>query len=162
MRYILRIITGFSCGVNQRDGVYVMKKPAILVLVAVTLIFVSFVTGVYCGKNFFYDGIPIESPTPTPTTTPTPTYQPGTDPTATQPTAVIPPTAGITKPFFPININTATVQELDLLPDIGPTRASAIVAYRQEYGPFTCVEDLLNVDGIGPKILEKILPYVTV
>ena len=61
-----------------------------------------------------------------------------------------------------ININTATVQELDLLPDIGPTRASAIVAYRQEYGPFTCVEDLLNVDGIGPKILEKILPYVTV
>jgi competence protein ComEA len=141
----------------------VMKKSAILILMAITLIFVSFVAGVYCGKNYFYDGIPVE-PSATPTTTAAPpTYHPETDPAATQHTAnPTVPTAGTTKPRFPININTATVQELDLLPDIGPTRANAIVAYRQEYGPFTCVEDLLNVDGIGPKILEKILPYITV
>lgn len=140
-----------------------MKKSAIFILMAVTLMFVSFVTGVYCGKNYFYDSIPVESPTSIPTsTTAMPTYKPGTEPAATQPSDPILPTAGTTKPRFPININTATVQELDLLPDIGPTRANAIVAYRQEYGPFTCVEDLLNVDGIGPKILEKILPYITV
>ncbi len=141
-----------------------MKKSAIFILMAVTLVFVSFVAGVYCGKNYFYDGIPVEHPTAAPTVTVAPsTNQLGGNSSATQlPTSPTSPTAGTTAPRFPININTATAQELDLLPDIGPTRANAIIAYRQEYGPFTCVEDLLNVDGIGPKILEKILPYITV
>lgn len=55
-----------------------------------------------------------------------------------------------------ININQATVEELQQLPGIGPARAQAIVRYREEHGPFQSLEELTNVSGIGPKILENI------
>ncbi len=61
-----------------------------------------------------------------------------------------------------ININTATAEELDLLPGIGPTKAAAIVEYREEYGPFTSVEELTEVSGIGDKTLEKLRDQITV
>ncbi len=60
-----------------------------------------------------------------------------------------------------VNINTATVEELQTLPKIGPKTAEAIVKYREEH-PFESVDDLLNVKGIGEKKLEQIKPYVTV
>ena len=63
---------------------------------------------------------------------------------------------------FPIDLNTADETELMLLPNIGEVRAAAIVAYREEHGPFTYVEDLLQVKGIGEGILEDIMDYVTV
>ena len=63
---------------------------------------------------------------------------------------------------FPINLNTADEAELMLLPNIGEVRAAAIVAYREEHGPFTYVEELLQVKGIGEGILEDIMDYVTV
>lgn len=63
---------------------------------------------------------------------------------------------------FPVNINTATAEELQALPGIGKTRAEAIVAYREEHGPFTYVEDLRGVNGIGEGILAKITNYITV
>lgn len=55
-----------------------------------------------------------------------------------------------------ININLASVEELQKLPGIGPARAQAIVRYREEHGPFQSLEELTNVSGIGPKILENI------
>lgn len=61
-----------------------------------------------------------------------------------------------------IDINTASAERLDLLPSIGPTRASDIVAYRQAHGPFTSTEALLNVPGIGPVIYADIEPWITV
>lgn len=61
-----------------------------------------------------------------------------------------------------ININTATAQELEALPGIGPTLAQRIVAYREANGPFTSIEQLLEVKGIGPVLLEKIRPYIFV
>lgn len=61
-----------------------------------------------------------------------------------------------------ININTASVEELDLLPGIGPVKAAAIVAWREENGPFLCPEDLIRVSGIGEKTLEKLLDQITV
>lgn len=57
-----------------------------------------------------------------------------------------------------ININTASVQELSLLPGIGPKTAEAIIAAR----PFESTQDLVKVKGIGPKRLEKLSAYLTV
>lgn len=56
----------------------------------------------------------------------------------------------------PLNINSATAEELDLLPEIGETLAGRIVAYRQENGPFAAKEDIMKVDGIGAGTYEKI------
>lgn len=62
---------------------------------------------------------------------------------------------------FPININTATQAELELLPGIGPVLASAIIARREDVGPFRRIEELQDVSGIGPKTFEKLAPLVT-
>jgi competence protein ComEA len=61
-----------------------------------------------------------------------------------------------------LNINTASVEELQALPGIGVVKASDIVKYRQENGPFSREEDLLLVPGIGPNILEDLLEFITV
>ncbi|MGD2251481.1 MAG: ComEA family DNA-binding protein [Anaerolineales bacterium] len=61
-----------------------------------------------------------------------------------------------------ININTADAPELDLLPGIGPSLAQKIIEYRQTHGPFSCVDDLIRVSGIGPSKLEAIRDLVTV
>src|SRR5690606_18493626 len=60
----------------------------------------------------------------------------------------------------PVAVNRATAAELQRLPGIGPVLADRIIAYRREHGPFTTVDDLLGVSGIGPKVLEQIRPYV--
>ena len=65
-------------------------------------------------------------------------------------------------PTAPINLNTATVEQLDTLPGVGPVRAAAIVAWRNANGRFTSVDQLGEVDGIGPGRLEKLRPLVRV
>ena len=62
----------------------------------------------------------------------------------------------------PLDLNTATQEELMALPGVGEVLAERILAYRAEHGPFTCVEELGNVSGIGEKKLEALLPEVTV
>jgi competence protein ComEA len=61
-----------------------------------------------------------------------------------------------------INLNTATVQQLDTLPGVGPVTAAAIVAWREANGKFTSVDQLGEVDGIGPARLEKLRKLVRV
>lgn len=61
-----------------------------------------------------------------------------------------------------ININTATVKELTTIPGIGETLSARIMEYRSEYGDFTREDELLKVEGIGPKKFEKIRKYVKV
>lgn len=61
-----------------------------------------------------------------------------------------------------INLNTADADELDTLPKVGPVLAQRIVDWRKEHGAFKSVEELDAVDGVGPKMLEALLPLVTV
>lgn len=61
-----------------------------------------------------------------------------------------------------ININTASVQELEALPGIGPRLAQNIVDYRTEHGPFKSIEDIMNVDGIADVRFEQLKGLITV
>lgn len=61
-----------------------------------------------------------------------------------------------------INVNTATAEELDVLPGVGEVISQAIVDHRTENGPFTSVDQLVDVSGIGEVTLEKLRPLVTV
>ncbi|MBL9031418.1 MAG: helix-hairpin-helix domain-containing protein [Phycisphaerae bacterium] len=61
-----------------------------------------------------------------------------------------------------VDLNTATAAELELLPGIGPALAKRIIDYRAAAGRFRSVEDLDNVSGIGPKIMERLRPLVRV
>lgn len=61
-----------------------------------------------------------------------------------------------------VNINTADAQTLaSMLRGIGPSKAEAIIAYRNEHGPFRSVDELINVKGIGEKMLEQLRPQVS-
>jgi competence protein ComEA len=70
--------------------------------------------------------------------------------------------AGTTVASGPLDLNRATVDELDALPGVGPATAAAIVAHREANGPFATVDELEAVRGIGPAKLESIRPLVTV
>jgi len=61
-----------------------------------------------------------------------------------------------------VNLNTADTEELATLPRVGPVLAQRIVDWRKQHGRFTRVEDLDAVDGVGPKLLEALLPLVRV
>jgi competence ComEA-like helix-hairpin-helix protein len=60
-----------------------------------------------------------------------------------------------------VNINTATVTELQRLPGVGPAIAQRIVDFREEYGPFISLEDLMHVSGIGERSIERMKDYIT-
>lgn len=62
----------------------------------------------------------------------------------------------------PININTADIEELDQLPGIGEVLAGRIIAYREEHGPFTSMEGLLEVSGIGEAKLAELEGWITI
>jgi len=61
-----------------------------------------------------------------------------------------------------ININTASADELDKLPNIGPARAADIISYREENGGFKSIEELKNISGIGDKTFEEMKDLITV
>lgn len=61
-----------------------------------------------------------------------------------------------------VNINTASIDELDKLPGIGQTTAAKIIEYRTANGPFATIEDIINVSGIGISTYEEIKDLITV
>lgn len=61
-----------------------------------------------------------------------------------------------------INLNSATLEQLDILPGIGPSKAMAIMEYRTKYGEFRSLEQIMEVKGIGPKVFEKMKERITI
>lgn len=128
-----------------------MKISSTAILLAVTLAFAAFIGGFYLGRNTAGHTVELSA---------------GTAATRTD-TAL--PSAGNTAAASPteskplrVNINTATVAELQQLPSIGPKLAQRIVDYRNEFGPFQSVAQLTLVEGIAQGILDKIMDYITV
>ena len=123
-----------------------MKKPQFCALVFVTALFSAFLLGFFLGRQSGAVQIQINSVV---------SGQPSTSPPeTTQPDR--------TQAGCPININTASAEELTSLPGIGDVLAGRIVSYREQYGSFLSTEELMDVTGISEKTYERIQEYVTV
>lgn len=79
-----------------------------------------------------------------------------------QPARTLTASGSAQKGSTPVNINTATAEELQTLPRIGPAMAQRIIAWREAHGGFHSVDELDAVPGIGPSMLENLRPLVTV
>ena len=82
--------------------------------------------------------------------------------TTTKPVSPTGSSSGKLAPGQTVNINTATAEELDALPGIGPTKAQAIIDYRNENGRFNSIEDIQKVKGIKEGEFSKIKDYIRV
>jgi competence protein ComEA len=71
-------------------------------------------------------------------------------------------TPELPSPQNPVNINTASESQLDLLPGIGPVKAAAIISYRQQNGPFTSIEEITSVPGISDSVYDGIKDLITI
>lgn len=85
-------------------------------------------------------------------------------PTAnTKPTTqVVPDTIVVQAEDKRVNLNTATLEELDALPGVGPSTAKNIIAYRETHGGFVAPEEIMNVKRIGEKTFDKLKAHITV
>ena len=136
-----------------------MKKQNFPWLVLLTCIFAAFVFGFFAGRNLNRTPVQIRAvPAATETT------EMADNETPTEATAETSSDDSVAsgEVSFPININTATSQQLEALPGIGPTYAQRIVDYRNAYGLFSSPGQLINVSGIGEKRLAAIWDYITI
>ena len=122
-----------------------MKNARIQPLILLTCVFAAFILGLFAGKNLNRTPVQIRS-LPAVTAAPAESTPVNTDPTL---------------PLI-LDLNTATAEQLQTLPGIGPVMAERIIAYRSEVGAFETVGELMNVLGIGEKKLEAIWDLVTI
>ena len=160
-----------------------MKNKAIAALAALVLLFGGFTGGFFLGRNTRVETI--QTTKTVHETVPGETVVVLREILVTLPPETTPPTVPATEPpvrsepakqtetkkssgstekkvTFPVNINTASKKELDALPGIGEVLAQRIIDYRSANGPFSTVDELTKVKGIGEKTLEKLKPYATV
>ena len=114
-----------------------MKKPQWL-FIGITTLFLFLIIGIFIGRNSTRNYIPLNND----------------DFTATESTQDSQSNSG------KIDINTASLQQLQLLPGIGEVLAQRILDYRAERGSFSTIDELKNVSGIGEKKFEEIKPYI--
>ena len=160
-----------------------MKNKAAAALAALVLLFSGFTGGFFLGRNTRVETI--QTTKTVHETVPGETVVVLREVLVTLPPETTPPTVPTTEPpvrsepakqtetkkssgstekkvTFPVNINTASKKELDALPGIGEVLAQRIIDYRSANGPFSTVDELTKVKGIGAKTLEKLKPYATV
>lgn len=117
-----------------------MKKQG-WILVGITSAFLCLLIGIFLGRNTNQSYIPVQDAINA----------------YTQPTI-----NGTIAYDGRIDLNDATIQQLQLLPGIGETLAQRIIDYRTENGDFKSIEDLMNVKGIAEKKFEQLKPYVKI
>ena len=131
-----------------------MKKP-VNILVILTCVFAAFLSGFHIGRRMNRSPVHIYQITPSAESQPEALEEAQDEDEAvteeTEPGVV-----------FPLNINTATIPELDELPGIGPVLAQRIVDYRDSHGGYKAVEELVKVNGIGDAKLMEIMDLITV
>lgn len=127
-----------------------MKKQPIYLLFLAGALFVGITLGFFLGRNLTRGDVMISLP-----------ESMYTEPTQAS-TAASVETTGAEEVSFPLDINQADSEALQALPGIGEVLAGRIIAYRDENGPFSSPDQLMNVEGIGEKRLEAILDYITI
>lgn len=132
------------------------------IFLAITMLFVAFCAGFFLGRGQRTETITITTGAPI-AVSKEPKATEGTQPPSDS-AAPTEETKAVTTQTLEtgININTATKEELMLLPGIGEVYAERIIAYRQKNGPFATIEELDGVSGIGEKRLDAIRDYITV
>lgn len=117
-------------------------KKSLYLLLTVTFVFIGFIAGIFVGRNTIGTWITLDP------------SQGSASSTTTQ--------SEDTTKLGKVNINTAKLSELMLLPGIGNAKAKSIIAFREDYGEFTSINDLIYVDGFSYTTIEELRPYITV